>query len=1022
MTSATTTRSGRTIVAPKPNDHVPTPPQPEATPPASPAPSQDSIDAAAVIIDDNEADTEVSTESRGHWRSALLKKFDALSTALAIPGDANPSACRLFREIMRSSAYKSIVRPLIISNVDGGDAATAAPSPWTDPSKAPGAHVKLSGNVTKGNVNAATKALFDARYKDVMKRILSKGLAPLEKSNVRDALKSRYRTRADDSDYDPAALLPYDDTVVAPFTDAEVMKFLNSRDKGKGADLMGWSYDELKFLARDWKGCSWLTTIVNAIAQGRFNADHETAKLLTDTRGVALRKDEIDEENVRPIGIGTVWINIATALVASRHKSEFLSIAGPHQFGISVAGGVTSAGMILEVAISLNPDKAIGWSDGSNAFGSIEKPKMLAVSARVPGTEPIFALRVGIDAAVTYTFAPKSIGRDPATFDIEQQVGGAQGDSLTAYAYVAATGPVIDEAEKDSKANLVASVRVVDDNGWVASIKDLLNVSTTVSEALQRETGVVNSSLHIYKPQGLTDEELEAVSETPAQINNNGITYAGRPIGTDDFLNEWAEKRVDGIIECLDATELISTLGRDGTAQRLVYLWRKCILPKAEWVVQNVTPSISIPHMKRLDDAFFKAFLRATHSVDEYEKANDAEKARARTLFGLPADLAGMGFTPTAIIAEAAYVATWARNLKTVTASDTGLGIAKPAPDAETPVFLTDYQKTLNALRARLPPKVTEGLNIEDIWVKQTYGVQKAISEALHNITYNSLKLHASGGGGSMSERYAINSIIGGKSDEGGAWVSENPSTIMCSMSDTVFKQAVISRLMLPNLKTGPCASCAGPVDAFGAHAQVCKGNQGNRSKGHTFIKLALQYAAREAAHIVYNEPFCRDYFLRKAGAAGAAAAGTMKKRADVGIINLTTLASPAIFIDVTTTATTKTAVPTVAYLKAGDSAASAETDKVKDYDPWVIPDGHLIPFAVETTGAMGPLAKKLLLSIAALSGPPRYTSMRYRRYCAMISVAVQKMLAREYFKQRAMGVLSDTRAPAVAGTAAIAG
>ena len=756
---------------------------------------------------------------------------------------------------------------------------------------------------------------------------------------------------------------------------------------------------------------SWITDIVNAISQGRFNHDEATSKELTVMRGLALRKSKTDPTAVRPIAIGVIFMNMATGVTARRHRAQFMNIAGPHQMGAGVPSGISAAGKIMQAGLIINPGSGVGWEDATNAFNSLHKVKMLEASAKVPGTEPIAALRFGRDAGITYSYRD-GVSNEVNNIDITQTIGGAQGDSLTGLLYVAATGPIITEAIATSGASLNARADVIDDLGWIAPVADLISASNAVSAALLG-VGVQNSPLHIYKPGGPSDAERAALDDIGAVIMDDGVVYAGTPIGEDSFLKDWAVNRVNIIINNFDAVEKMASAGDAFIAQALAHYSRLCLLPMANWVLTQVPPRISIPEAERLDDAIFASVLRMSGAATAYAAASGPMQARARAIFSLPPSLGGLGFTSTASLANSAYIGSWARELSLVVGAGTGLGIPKPVPGAPPPAFLDEYVKALNDVRVLLPASVTEGLNPSDIWDAPKYDVQKEISEAFHNLHYNNLKLSAGGGDASLSGRLALNAIIGGKCDEGGGWVTANPRNALCRMSDAVFQHAVIARLLLPQLPTGACAHCAGHVDALGGHALVCKGTQGSRTKGHTIANVAVQAIAREGDNIVYNEPWCRDYWERKEGEEGAAAAGTLKKRADAGIKSKTALAGPVRLVDVTITATTKTAVPTVAYLRAGDAAALAETNKVSEYDPWVIPTGSFIPFAIESTGALGNAAKKFLHSIAASSGPPKYASLRYRRYCEIVSVALQSMLAPQTFKQRAVGVLPAPAPPA---------
>jgi hypothetical protein len=433
--------------------------------------------------------------------------------------------------------------------------------------------------------------------------------------------------------------------------------------------------------------------------------------------------------------------------------------------GVGVASGVSAAGKVLQAGLLINPGSGVGWADATNAFNSIATVKMLETSAQVPGTEPIVALRFGRDANITYSYRD-TVSNEVNNIDITQTVGGAQGDPLTGLLYVAATGPITTEAIATSGAVLNANVAIVDDLGWIAPVDHLISASTAVSAALL-DVGVQNSPLHIYKPGGLSDAERAALDDIGAVIAEDGLVYAGTPIGKDDFLRDWAATRVDNIINSFNAVEMMASAGDTYVAQALVHYSRLCLHPMATWVLTQVPPRISIPEAERLDNAIFASVLRLSGAAAAYAAASGPMQVRARALFSLPPSLGGLGFTSTASLANAAYIGSWARELSLVVAAGTGLGIPKPAPGAPTPAFLDAYVKALDDVRVLLQASVTEGLNPSDIWDAPKYDVQKGISEALHNLQYNNLKLSAGGGDGSLSGRLALNAIIGGKCDEG---------------------------------------------------------------------------------------------------------------------------------------------------------------------------------------------------------------------------------------------------------------
>ena len=113
----------------------------------------------------------------------------------------------------------------------------------------------------------------------------------------------------------------------------------------------------------------------------------------------------------------------------------------------------------------------------------------------------------------------------------------------------------------------------------------------------------------------------------------------------------------------------------------------------------------------------------------------------------------------------------------------------------------------------------------------------------------------------------------------------------------------------------------------------------------------------------------------------------------DIGFATKNTLAGDLIVVDFTITASVKGAE--LKYEQAGDIANAAEIAKVKQYQArYNIPDGNIIGFAIETSGAWGPAAKRLVWSIAEAGGGPQdIVARRYRRNAEQISVALQVAL-----------------------------
>lgn len=799
------------------------------------------------------------------------------------------------------------------------------------------------------------------------------------------------------------------------FTPHEVKKWLDKRDKGKAADWNGWSPDSLKTYLKLTGDTEGLTAVINAIAKGRFNDNVHAREALTRIRGVALKKSPDDMADIRPIGIGNLFLAIASGLITHRAKTDLRALAGPTCHSVGTACGPEVAAIILTAALDV-PGTVVAQADGSNAYGSAERSKLLQTAAKVPATTPYTALRLGFDPIYSFEGAA-------APIEITMRQGGPQGDSLMGPLYSAAQAPHIREGlaiAAATEAPVHTHVVIADDIGYVGTLKSALAASKAVAATLANNFGVRQSSTHVYSPGPLTVDQLAELQAAGAVHDTDGTVYAGTPIGTASFVRAFAQERADSLIETLALAEELAAHGDNAAIQEVIRWIKLTQIPSFSWVMRVCDPDLVRDIAAKADDQIFHTVIRMLGLSDCLNASSPEQQARARALFHLPTSLSGCGFPSLAIIADAAYVGAKAQALSLAVAHNTGLGLIAPAPGDPCPPFLRPYVAALTRLTASLPAAAVKGLDVAQIWTTSVRGAQRALSEALHIKSYNNMKL-ALPQGSTFQERLIRNLVLGGKSEEAGSWLTAHPLNHKCRMSNSDLADAYARRLgiNLTGLVDGLCGLCAAPSDATGGHALVCGRNQPLRSTAHTDVKLAVQAIAREAGDRVVNEPFVADDFPRKAGPEGAAGMGTMMKRADVGITRKNNLAGTRTLIDVHITATTKTAKPTVAYATAGDTAKIGEKTKTGEYAAWDIPPTHLVPFVIESTGALGQEAKALLFSIAERSGPATTTAYRYRRYCEMISVTVQKSLAAAVKRLRWMGPLREIKNLAAAEAAA---
>ena len=190
-------------------------------------------------------------------------------------------------------------------------------------------------------------------------------------------------------------------------------------------------------------------------------------------------------------------------------------------------------------------------------------------------------------------------------------------------------------------------------------------------------------------------------------------------------------------------------------------------------------------------------------------------------------------------------------------------------------------------------------------------------------------------------------------------------------MSNGSLTEAVRRRLALPIEAIQPgqaCATCAAPLKTQGTHSKCCRVIE--KSNWHTQIQAAVTAVVKEASTLFVRTPVMQTYWPLPPQPPRAVV-DIMVFEGDIGFATKKTLAGALIVVDFTITASVKGAE--LKYEQAGDIANAAEIAEVKQHQTrYDVLNENIIGFAVETSGAWGPAAKRLVWSIAESGGGPQ--------------------------------------------------
>jgi len=832
------------------------------------------------------------------------------------------------------------------------------------------------------------------------KSFSSNGLVNLALEEARDALESKYPEREEDLTgevlYAWKTAMPVD-----PFSSDEIAAAISKKKKGSGADEHGWTYDDLKGLASAAGGYAFATPLINAIAQGRFNHDAKAIELLTVLRGIALRKAPGDSTKVRPIGIGVIFTALAGSLLSKRHMLIFKELAGPHQYAVGTAGGVEAVGRIAHACITRG--LAFSWTDGMNAFGACRRQKMLEALNQVHGMEPFTALRYANDPTVRFKATPTEV------LQIPQTEGGIQGCAAAMPGYCTGQTKALDEPLKQllaepSEEEKILAAAYADDRGLGGRVEAIIKAESVLGPTLEANFGVRPGKTHVYKPD-LSDDDRAALEAAGCVIEEDGTVFAGTPIGSDEFVETYAMGKANELIELLAFAERVAA--KDGVhGVQLVVRWmRMTIGATFNHVLRNVAPRLVVKAAAKLDDAVVDTVLRLTGCFAAYAAASPEERTRARALIQLPIASGGAGFHSQVMLAEAAYLGAWAGVLHLVV-GPAAHARAVPGADEELPSFLADYVTAREAVRTHVPSSIYDQLDPRTIWEAPAHRIQALVADGLHNDARKRL-VALLPTGASLDDRGQRIYALGQNTPEAGAWLTANPLDPRNKMTDGAFSEAMRKRLLLPDPRitaAAACGACAAPLDPLGTHATCCPAI--DRSNRHKQVQEVGLKCVKEVSTFVTRAPRVASFYPKKAEAADVDTDNTLSQ-ADIGITLNNTSAGSVTLVDFVVVAAVKG--QPAEYASAGAAAEKAELDKVKKYGRYDIKPDCFFGFGVETTGALGPAAKRLLWTAAnAGGGNAAAVAWRYRRWIEHISVTVQAALYYSHCRLLALCVKPD--------------
>ena len=311
---------------------------------------------------------------------------------------------------------------------------------------------------------------------------------------------------------------------------------------------------------------------------------------------------------VRPIGIGKVPRRIIAKVVLKTVSDDVQSAAGPLQTCAGHEAGCEAAVHAMREIFTLDDTEAILLVDASNAFNAINRQAALHnIQVICPAISTILSNTYQVPVKLFIT----------GEGEIASSEGTTQGDPLAMAMYALAIRPLIDTL-RDSEPE-ARQVWFADDAtaaGKLATIPQWWRLVTTASPKFGYYPNARKSHLKV-KPE-LADEAKKMFENTNVQISTNGQRHLGAAIGTQEFIEAYAEQKIEKWVNEIESlTEIARTHPHaayaafvHGAIGRWLYLMRTI----------NISSSIFQPLEEVIHHKFIPALTGQASSSSEVRK------------------------------------------------------------------------------------------------------------------------------------------------------------------------------------------------------------------------------------------------------------------------------------------------------------------------------------------------------------------------------------------------------------------
>lgn len=959
------------------------------------------------------------------WAAEVYTKTLAYEAASNAGDDAAATAAAM-RSLFECSQRERLGvpgrRPRTVASDDAEEA---------EPQQAPGQGALLAAELDqqRAALEIAFRELQEGQLARATRALQSGGLLPITHA-VKDKLRAKYPQRAADA---PALVVrPADEEQVPRFGPEQVRALIDEKPRTTGGGDDGWKYahmkDVLKEVRRPRSGLSEaaflgaLTVLLQDIAMGKVDPS-----LVRCVRLVALRK-AVGSEDPRPIGIGRLFVSMATALVtrSKEYKEQLLAAVGPTELAHGVSGGCEAVPHSLRAAAAMYPDEVQISTDAENAFNSLDRQEVLDGAPEVPAAGPLVGLLYGGSTAVK-----SDVAADGSPFELEGQEGVNQGCGLGGGLFSVALRKAVDAVlAKHPKVRILG---IADDRYLQGMLADVFPALETYRvELAKRGLKLQLPKCRAWSPAGVAT--ISAACAAAGIVAADGIMVAGTPVGTAAFVEEHLRAKVDELEQYLERIGQVYVRGKLSLrfgAQQLLLLVRQCVAPcTINYWLRTVPPDAMRAHARRFDASVHRllcTILGADQGQYDYNSVAGAAMARRAQL---RISDGGLGLTSAEAIGASAYAGSVALTGHLVRsylgdAFDAVADGARALPHFEALVQQGAFANVEDY----------ENMDTEAALTGPVQGLQRLLAQRVQDAAAKDVAA-------SLADPQARADFMSGQG-EGGRFLHLNPGALKyLGIADEHFIILLRHRLGLPALDLPnplPCPDCPPQtINSDGGHVYGCVEMgigkaKALRTKRHSALQSSLLAALRKLSHgattlRVAAEPQLEDIYDPVPGAKPS-----KDGRGGRGDLLLTHGGDVSTVLDLVITypraVAANGAVDQRMATVPGSAAKKAHERKVKQYSKrWNLKGScvRFLPFALETGGRMHPHAlaflKGCVEKYVSTNKREEWTAEERALYASKlsdllmsvsVSVARGRAVSLQYMARRANALLAGHAAPA---------